>query len=116
MINNPDTREPAPQSGKLVLPAPPVEEQRAYSGTQLRPEQLILRRTQPAPKGTVSKLTYYWRKDPAYKVLINPCNQHHCQRDDQHFVCRVLAPVIRELGDCTFGRGLCPAKYKLLRP
>ena len=70
MLNNPDTQEPAPQSGKLVLPAPPVEEQRTYSGTQLRPEQLILRRTQPAPKGTVSKLTYYWRKDPAYKVLI----------------------------------------------
>lgn len=70
MLNNPDTHEPAPQSGKLVLPAPPVEEQRTYSGTQLRPEQLILRRTQPAPKGTVSKLTYYWRKDPAYKVLI----------------------------------------------
>src|SRR5260370_4108595 len=60
MINNPDTRDPAP----------PVEEQRAYSGTQLRPGQLILRRTQPAPKGTISKLTYYWRKDPAYKVLI----------------------------------------------
>jgi hypothetical protein len=70
MINNPHTQEPAPQSGKLVLPAPPVEEQRTYSGTQLRPEQLIRRRTQPAPKGTVSKLTYYWRKDPAYKVLI----------------------------------------------
>lgn len=70
MLNNPDTQEPAPQSGKLVLPAPPVEEQRTYSGTQLRPEQLILRRTQPAPKGTISKLTYYWRKDPAYKVLI----------------------------------------------
>lgn len=66
MINNPDMQEPTPQSGKLVLPAPPKEEQR----TQLRPEQLILRRTQPAPKGTVSKLTYYWRKDPAYKVLI----------------------------------------------
>src|SRR5260221_1088550 len=70
MLNNPDTQEPTPQSGKLVLPAPPVEEQRTYSGTQLRPEQLILRRTQPAPKGTVSKLTYYWHKDPAYKVLI----------------------------------------------
>src|SRR6266446_4662918 len=70
MLNNPDTQEPAPQSGKLGLPAPPVEEQRTYSGTQLRPEQLIRRRTQPAPKGTVSKLTYYWRKDPAYKVLI----------------------------------------------
>src|SRR5258708_31529380 len=70
MLNNPDTQEPTPQSGKLVFPAPPVEEQRTYSGTQLRPEQLILRRTQPAPKGTVSKLTYYWHKDPAYKVLI----------------------------------------------
>jgi len=70
MTNNPDTQERAPQSGKLVLPAPPVEEQRAYSGTQLRPEQLLLRRTPPAPKGAISKLTYYWRKDPAYKVLI----------------------------------------------
>src|SRR5215469_6215319 len=70
MINNPDTQERAPQSGKLVLPVPPQEEQRAHSGTQLRPERLILRRAQPAPKGTISKLTYYWRKDPAYKVLI----------------------------------------------
>ena len=70
MINNPDTQERAPQSGKLVLPAPPGEEQHAHSGTQLRPEQLILRRTPPAPKGAISKLTYYWRIDPAYKVLI----------------------------------------------
>jgi hypothetical protein len=73
MINQPDTQEQEPQPGKLVLPTPPVDEQRMYHGgqkAQLRPEQLIRNRTQPAPQGAGAKLAYYWRKDPAYKVLM----------------------------------------------
>ncbi len=73
MINQPDTQEQEPQPGKLVLPTPPVDEQRMYYGgqmAQLRPEQLIRNRTQPVPKGAGARLAYYWRKDPAYKVLV----------------------------------------------
>jgi len=73
MINQPDTQEQKPQSGKLVLPAPLAEEQQMYYGdqkAQLRPEQLIRRRTQPAPKGVGARLAFYWHKDPAYKVLM----------------------------------------------
>jgi len=73
MINQPDTQEQKPQSGKLVLPAPLAEEQQMYYGdqkAQLRPEQLIQRLTQPAPKGVGARLAFYWRKDPAYKVLM----------------------------------------------
>jgi hypothetical protein len=73
MINQPDTQEQKPQSGKLLLPAPIAEEQQMYYGdqkAQLRPEQLIQRRTQPAPKGVGARLAFYWRKDPAYKVLM----------------------------------------------
>jgi len=73
MINQPDTQEQKPQSGKLVLPAPLAEEQQMYYGdqkAQLRPEQLIQRRTQPAPKGVGARLAFYWCKDPAYKVLM----------------------------------------------
>lgn len=71
MINNPDTPDQMHQ-GRLVLPAPPGEAQRAYSGiqrTQLQTEQLIRRQAQAAPKSTAARLAYYWRKDPAYKVL-----------------------------------------------
>jgi hypothetical protein len=73
MINQPDTQEQEPQPGKLVLPTPPADEQRMYHGgqkAQLRPEQLIRNRPQPAPKGAGARLAYYWRKDPAYKVLM----------------------------------------------
>ncbi len=73
MINQPDTQEQKPQSGKLVLPTPPAEEQQMYYGgqkAQLRPEQLIRRQNQPAPKGVGARLAFYWRKDPAYKVLM----------------------------------------------
>lgn len=72
MINQPDTQEQKSQSGKLVLPAPPVEEQQMYYGgqkAQLRPEQLI-RQVQPVPKGVTARLAFYWHKDPAYKVLM----------------------------------------------
>ncbi len=73
MINQPDTQEQKPQSEKLVLPAPPAQEQQAYYGgqmTQLRPEQLIRRQTQPAPTDLKARLAFYWHKDPAYKVLM----------------------------------------------
>jgi hypothetical protein len=73
MINQPDTQEQKTQSGKLVLPSPPLEEQQMYYDghkAQLRPEQLIRRQTQPAPKGVGARLAFYWRKDPAYKVLM----------------------------------------------
>ena len=73
MINQPDTQEQKSQSGKLVLPAPPAEEQQMYYGgqkAQLRPEQLMRLQTEPAPKGVGARLAFYWHKDPAYKVLI----------------------------------------------
>ena len=73
MINQPDMQEQEPQSGKLVLPTPPVEEQQMYYGgqmAQLRPEQLIRHQTQSAPKGVGARLAFYWHKDPAYKVLM----------------------------------------------
>ncbi len=73
MINQPDTQEQKPQSEKLVLPAPPAEEQQMYYGgqvAQIRPEQLIRSQNQPAPQGVKDRLVFYWRKDPAYKVLI----------------------------------------------
>src|SRR5713101_9252466 len=73
MINQPETQEQKPQSGKLVLPVPPAEEQQMYYGgqkAQLRPEQLIRRQTQSIPKGVGARLAFYWRKDPAYKVLM----------------------------------------------
>src|SRR5258708_20033959 len=71
MINNPDTEDQVPR-GRLVLPAPPGEAQRMYSDiqrTRLQTEQLIRRQVHAAPQGTVAKLAYYGRKDPAYKVL-----------------------------------------------
>jgi hypothetical protein len=73
MINQPDTQEQKPQSEKLILPAPHAEEQQMYYGgqkAQLRPEQLIRRQIQPAPKGVGARLAFYWHKDPAYKVLM----------------------------------------------
>ena len=73
MIDQPDMQRQEPQPGKLILPAPPGEEQQSYHGgqpAQLRPEQLIRHRTQAAPKDSIAKIAYYWRKDPAYKVLI----------------------------------------------
>ena len=73
MINQPDTQEQKSQSGKLVLPAPPAEEQQMFYGAQkaqLRPEQLMRLQTEPAPKDVGARLAFYWHKDPAYKVLI----------------------------------------------
>lgn len=73
MINQSDTQEQKPRSEKLVLPAPPAEEQQMYYGgqmAQVRPEQLIRPQSQPAPTGVKAKLAFYWHKDSAYKVLM----------------------------------------------
>jgi hypothetical protein len=73
MINQSDTQEQNNHSEKLVLPAPPAEEQQAYYGGQMaqfRPEQLIRPQAQPAPSDVKAKLAFYWHKDPAYKVLM----------------------------------------------
>src|SRR5437763_1084982 len=72
MIENENQQEQMSPQGKLILPAYPDEEPFAYSGplTQVRPDQLIQHKTAPAPKNPLAKIGYYWRKDPAYKVLI----------------------------------------------
>lgn len=73
MINQSDTQEQEAQPGNLVLPAPPADEQQMYYGGQkapLRPGQLLRNQTQAAPQGARARIAYYWRKDPAYKVLM----------------------------------------------
>ncbi len=72
MIENENQQGQMPPQGKLVLPAYPDEEPYFYSGPQqqVRPDQLIQHNTTPAPKNPLAKIGYYWRKDPAYKVLM----------------------------------------------
>src|SRR5436305_13587592 len=73
MLNHPDTEQNVPSSRKLVLPALPDEEVRASRGqhrVQIYPGQLIRQKVTAAPAGLLQKLAYYWRKDPAYKVLM----------------------------------------------
>lgn len=73
MLNHPDTERPIPSSGKLVLPDLSNEEQRVSSGphrAQFNPNLLIRQKTPPAPEKVLPKLAWYWRKDPAYKVLM----------------------------------------------
>jgi len=73
MVDHPDTQGQQPQQGKLVLPTYSGEERRMYASPQtiqVRPDQLIHQTTTPAPKHPLVKLGYFWRKDPAYKVLI----------------------------------------------
>ena len=77
-----DDASPVDTQPKLVLPAPPTAEMPTYNGThtipaytgnypsQVRPEHLIRRQTNPTPKGPLAKLGYFWRKDPAYKAFI----------------------------------------------
>jgi hypothetical protein len=73
MINQPEIQEPNPQQGKLILPSPDVSESSTPAGnlhyTQIRPEHLI-RHTAMPPKDPLARVMYFWRKDPAYKVLI----------------------------------------------
>ena len=73
MINQPEIQEPNPQQEKLVLPPPDGNESSTPGGslhsTQVRPEDLI-RPAAMLPKDPFARLIYFWRKDPAYKVLI----------------------------------------------
>jgi hypothetical protein len=75
MVNHPDNQTqgemPPLPSGKLILPAldeePPIY---ITQKTAIRPEHLIRQQGRPAPRGLFAKTGYYWRKDPAYKVLM----------------------------------------------
>lgn len=84
MMNNPDTPVDVPgpelpepsNSGKLVLP-PPVNEYSPSAAEQKtiarplppRPYSLASRQ-RAAPSRPLAKVSYYWRKDPAYKAFI----------------------------------------------
>src|SRR5579863_776033 len=85
MIDHPDMHEPATPQAKLVLPAVPAEQQLPpvysdprlqvpgnYSNPrmQVQPEMLIRHNFPPLPRSPLAKLVYFWRKDPAYKVLL----------------------------------------------
>lgn len=69
--NMPAPKLPQPQ-GKLILPAIPGEERRIFTNTRIPvpPGQFIHRNTPPPPQQPLAKLRYFWRKDPAYKVLM----------------------------------------------
>src|SRR5438445_2009276 len=87
MINKPETKG-CTQQGKLILPAysdaaspaNPVNsdpENYPASGnnpqneyTPIRPEQLIRQKISSPPLRPIDRLSYYWQKDPAYKVLM----------------------------------------------
>lgn len=73
MIDGPDIGGQNSKPEKLVLPAIPETDPRLYTDpvkTIVRPEQLVRLNKEPLPKGPLAKLGYFWRKDPAYKVLI----------------------------------------------
>ncbi|HEX6555830.1 MAG TPA: hypothetical protein VF026_23930 [Ktedonobacteraceae bacterium] len=87
MINQPETKG-SPQQEKLILPvyphvvspANPVNpnpEHYPASGNNpqdeyapIRPEQLIRQKISSPPMQPIDRLRYYWKKDPAYKVLM----------------------------------------------
>lgn len=63
--------QPLPAQGKLVLPA---YDNSKYQTTgkhipAVRPEQLVRHTSTPSPIHPLTKLRYFWSKDPAYKVL-----------------------------------------------
>ena len=71
MINQPETTGPETSQGKVILPA--YSDQMRGNGLNthhVRPDQLIRPTTPPPPKGPFARLGYFWRKDPAHKVLI----------------------------------------------
>ncbi len=85
MMNNPDTPVHMPQpelptrdSGKLVLPPPvseysPVADEQKTVARPLPPPPrppFIPGRGAPPPRPPLARISYYWRKDPAYKVFI----------------------------------------------
>ena len=71
MIEQPKTQGQDPRSGKLVLPSYSDEERSSsQAGFMVRPEHLIRQGVDQTPKKPLARLGYFWRKDPAYKVLI----------------------------------------------
>jgi cytoskeletal protein RodZ len=68
---DPNAPEQTTQPRKLVLPAHPGDQLHPNDRTQhVRPEQLIRQNSAPPPAGPLTKLRYFWSKDPAYKILI----------------------------------------------
>lgn len=77
MIDHTDTQQPTPPQENLVLPAVPPDQQQqllswGYTNprVQISPAMLIRHNTPPPPRSLFAKLVYFWRKDPAYKVLM----------------------------------------------
>ncbi len=84
MVNHPDMHDQATPQQKLVLPADPVAQQPpdvysdprihvpgVYSDPHMQvPPELLIRHNAPPPRSPLAKLVYFWRKDPAYKVLM----------------------------------------------
>jgi hypothetical protein len=70
MLDQPNAPGQTPQPRKLVLPTYPDEQQNINSKLHVQPDQLIHPTAAPPPTNPMAKLQYFWRKDPAYKVLI----------------------------------------------
>lgn len=84
MIDHPEMHETATPQQKLVLPAVPVAQPPpdvysdpridvpgVYSNPGMQvPPTMLIRHTTPPPRSPLTKLVYFWRKDPAYKVLM----------------------------------------------
>jgi len=78
MIKHTDTQQPAPPQENLVLPAVSPEQHQQQQPSwgytnpriQVSPAMLIRHNTPPPPRSPFAKLVYFWRKDPAYKVLM----------------------------------------------
>ncbi len=84
MINHPDMHEPATPQQKLVLPAVPVAQPPpdVYSDPRINvtgvytnprmqaPPEMLSQHNAPLPRSPLAKVVYFWRKDPAYKVLM----------------------------------------------
>lgn len=78
MIGDPERQTPimneraSPE--KLILPAlpetqaPPIPT--VACPVPVKPEWLVRRQTPSLPRGPLARLRYFWRKDPAYKVLL----------------------------------------------
>jgi hypothetical protein len=78
MVNQPETpeRQPFGPPQKLVLPAPPADHMPSQPGfppgmsLPTSPEYLIHRQSASPPQHPLTRLRYFWRKDPAHKVLL----------------------------------------------
>lgn len=78
MIDDPEQQTPGMNGKatpeKLILPAPPETQAppipTVARPVPVKPEWLIRRQTPSLPRGPLARLRYFWRKDPAYKVLL----------------------------------------------